>query len=258
MSLLSVNDLKVSLGGKPVLKGLSLDISAGEFVGLIGPNGAGKSTLLRSVLGFVAHQGGVSIGGRDASAMMARERAQQIAYLPQERDIAWPVSVEMLVMLGRFPHLGAFAAPGEADRAIADAAMRRMEVDGFRDRPATALSGGERARVLIARALAQDAPLLLADEPAAGLDPSHQITLMRTFAALAAEGHGVVASMHDLGIAARWCSRLILLDQGIVVADGAPRAVLTPERLRAVYRIEAFVGEAGGGPVLLPLDITAS
>jgi iron complex transport system ATP-binding protein len=255
VSLLSVSDLKVSLGGKPVLKGLSLEIGAGEFVGLIGPNGAGKSTLLRSVLGFVACQGRVAIGGQDATAMTARERARRIAYLPQERDIAWPVSVETLVMLGRFPHRGAFAAPGEADRAIADAAMRRMEVDGFRDRPATALSGGERARVLIARALAQDAPLLLADEPAAGLDPSHQITLMRTFASLAGEGRGVVASMHDLGFAARWCSRLILIDRGTVAADGAPRAVLTPERLRTVYHIEAFLGEAAGGPVMLPLDI---
>jgi iron complex transport system ATP-binding protein len=130
-----------------------------------------------------------------------------------------------------------------------------MEIHDFRDRPATELSGGEKARVLIARALAQDAPLLLADEPAAGLDPSHQITLMKTFSALAGEGHAVVASMHDLGLAARWCSRLILIDSGVIVADGPPRAVLTADRLRSVYDIDAYLGEAAGRPIVQPLDL---
>jgi iron complex transport system ATP-binding protein len=187
--------------------------------------------------------------------MPAHERARHIAYLPQERDIAWPVSVEMLVSLGRAPHRPAFAGLSAADTEVVDRVMRRMEVEAFRNRPATELSGGEKARVLIARALAQDAPLLLADEPTAGLDPSHQIGLMRIFAELAAEGHGVVASMHELGLAARWCSRLLLIDDGCIVADGTPRDVLTMERLRTVYGVETYLGEAAGGMIVQPLSI---
>lgn len=256
MSLLSVSDLRASLGGKPVLKGLSFDIGAGEFVGLIGPNGAGKSTLLRAALGLVHSEGHIAVGGREALSI--RERAHHIAYLPQERDIAWAVSVEMLVSLGRAPHGSAFASLSPEDIKVIGRAMRRMEIETFRDRPATELSGGEKARVLIARALAQDAPLLLADEPTAGLDPSHQITLMRTFAELASEGRAVVASMHDLGLAARWCSRLILLDHGVVVADGPPRTVLTAERLRSVYGVETYLGEAEGGMIVQPLNVAAA
>ena len=257
MSLLSISDLRASLGGKPVLKGLSFDIEAGEFVGLIGPNGAGKSTLLRAVLGLVRSQGQVAVAGQDTAVMTAQERAHHLAYLPQERDIAWPVSVEMLVSLGRAPHRPAFAGLTDRDAEIMDRAMRRMDVEAFRNRPVTELSGGEKARVLIARALAQDAPLLLADEPIAGLDPAHQIALMRVFAELAGEGRSVVASMHDLGLAARWCSRLLLLDRGVIVADGPPRAVLTARLLRSVYGVETYLGDAGDGMIVQPLDLSA-
>ena len=138
--------------------------------------------------------------------------------------------------------------------AVAEA-MRRADVEAFANRPATHLSGGEKARVLIARALAQEAPLLLADEPTAGLDPAHQIGLMRVFADLVRDGGSVVVSLHELGLAARWCTRLILLDRGAIVADGAPAEVLTPRRLRDVYGIQAFLGEAGGGMLLQPLDL---
>lgn len=256
MNLLSVSNLRVSLGGKPVLKDLSLDIAPGEFVGLIGPNGAGKSTLLRAALGLVRSEGRIAFDGSETLSI--RQRARHAAYLPQERDIAWAVSVEMLVSLGRAPHGSAFSRLGPNDTEVIDRAIRRMEIDAFRNRPATELSGGEKARVLIARALAQEAPLLLADEPTAGLDPSHQITLMRVFAELAREGRAVVASMHDLGLAARWCSRLVLLDQGVIIADGPPRAVLTVQRLRSVYGVETYLGEAAGGLVVQPLDIATA
>ena len=255
MSLLAATGLHVSLGGKPVLRGLDLAVGAGEFVGLIGPNGAGKSTLLRAVLGLLPFTGEILLDGEDTAAMRARQRAKKVAYLAQEREIAWAVPVETVVALGRAPHRPGFAAPTAADRAIVEEAMRRMDVTGFRHRIATELSGGEKARVLAARALAQDTPLLLADEPTAGLDPAHQIALMRVFGELAASGRGVVASLHDLGLAARWCSRLVLLDGGRIVADGRPGEVLTPQTLRAVYRIEAFFGEAGGAPVVHPLDL---
>ena len=254
-TLLSISGLSVRLGGKPVLNGIDLDVKAGEFVGLIGPNGAGKSTLLRAALGFLPHAGAILIDGVETAGMKVRARAGKVAYLAQDREIAWAVPVETVVALGRSPHRPGFAALSAADRAIVDEAMRRMDVAGFRGRIATELSGGEKARVLTARALAQDTPLLLADEPTAGLDPAHQIALMRCFAGLAAGGRSVVASLHDLGLAARWCSRLVLLDKGRIVADGPPSAVLTPETLRAVYGVEAFFGDAGGAPVVHPLDL---
>jgi len=255
MTLLAVHDLKVRLGAVQALDGVSFTVRPGEFVGLIGPNGAGKSTLLRAVLGLVPAQGEITMDGRAAAGMSARERAARIAYLAQEREIAWDVPVETVVALGRTPHRPAFAGLRDADREAIEQAMRRMEVDGFRQRPATELSGGEKARVLIARALAQDTPLLLADEPAAGLDPGHQIALMRLFAELAAEGRSVVASLHDLGLAARWCSRLVLLARGRIVADGAPKAVLTPQRVREIYGVTAFFDTAAGGNVVQPLDL---
>ena len=257
MTLLCASGLNVSLGAKPVLRGLDLSVAAGEFVGLIGPNGAGKSTLLRAVLGLLPFTGSILLDGDDTAAMKARRRALKVAYLAQEREIAWAVPAEMVVALGRFPHRPGFAALTERDRAIVDAAMRRMDVEAFRHRIATELSGGEKARVLAARALAQDTPLLLADEPTAGLDPAHQIALMRLFGSLAADSRSVVASLHDLGLAARWCSRLILLDKGRIVADGPPSGVLTPANLRTIYCVEAFFGEANGAPIVHPLDLAA-
>ena len=256
MTLLGVDGLRVSLGGKPVLHGLSFALREGEFVGLIGPNGAGKSTLLRASLGLLPAEGDVTIGGRPSSAMSAKQRAHHIAYLPQEREIGWSVSVETLVSLGRTARKSGLAGLDATDRVKIHEAMARMEVESFRQRAASELSGGEKARVLIARALAQDAPLLLADEPTAGLDPAYQIALMRLFRELAAEGRSVVASLHDLGLAARWCSRLILVDRGLIVADGAPRDVLTVERLRRVYGVDAYLGEADdGGMLVVPMDV---
>ncbi|WP_371746589.1 ABC transporter ATP-binding protein [Aminobacter sp. SR38] len=257
MMLLDVQDLRASLGGRPVLNGVSFSVMAGEFVGLIGPNGAGKSTLLRALLGLTPADGAIALGALAAAHVPARERARHMAYVAQEREIAWAVPVEMLVGLGRSPHRPSFASLALADRNAIDAAMRKMEVDSFRDRAATELSGGEKARVLIARALAQETPLLLADEPTSGLDPSHQITLMRLFADLASSGRSVVASLHDLGLAARWCTRLLLIDAGRIVADGPPDEVLTAQTLRDVYGVEAFFGKTAGGLVVQPLDLVA-
>lgn len=256
MTLLAVDGLRVSLGGKPVLHGMSFALREGEFVGLIGPNGAGKSTLLRASLGLLPAEGDVTIAGRPSASMSARQRARHIAYLPQEREIGWRVSVETLVSLSRTARKRGFAGLDPTDRAKISEAMVRMEIEGFGLRAASELSGGEKARVLIARALAQDAPLLLADEPTAGLDPAHQIALMSLFRDLALEGRGVVASLHDLGLAARWCSRLLLVDRGAIVADGAPRDVLTVERLRSVYGVDAHLGDAeDGGMLVIPIDV---
>lgn len=251
---LDLKSITVDRGGRRVLDGVSLSVGAGEFVGLVGPNGAGKSTLLRAVVGLLPAGGEIAFDGERLANLSAAERGRRMSYLPQEREVAWPVAVSELVMLGRTARLGPFAPPGQADHAAVARAVARMDVSAFAARPATELSGGEKARVLIARALAQETPLLLADEPTAALDPAHQIALMRVLAEFAAEGGTVVACLHDLGLAARWCDRIVLLEKGRVVADGRPLDALTPERLRDVYGVEAFFGDRNG-PVVQPLDL---
>ncbi|MEM8792493.1 MAG: ABC transporter ATP-binding protein [Pseudomonadota bacterium] len=248
MTALTLEDLSVELGGRPVLDGISLTVAPGECAGLIGPNGAGKSTLMRAALGLVPAEGSSSL-----AAMPRRERALAAAWLPQAREIAWGMTVEEIVALGRTPHRRPGAPLGPEDQAAIDRAMAEADVTDFSTRDATRLSGGEQARVLLARALAQDAPIILADEPVAGLDPAHQIAAMEVFAAHAGEGGAVVTALHDLGLAARWCTRLVLLDQGRIIADGAPEAVLTPQRLASVYGIAAHIAEASGGLVVQPL-----
>jgi len=250
MTDLILTDFAVARGPCDVLRDITLSVGAGEFVGLLGPNGAGKTTLMRGALGMMPHRGQSSL-----SALSVKERARRVAWLPQAREIGWPVSVADLVTLGRLPHLTRGQKPGDADRIAIDAALTRMGLDGFRTRIATQLSGGEQARVLIARALAQDTPLLMADEPAAGLDPAHQLGLMDTLAAEAARGRSVIASLHDLGLAARYCTRLVVLWQGGIAADGPPQSVLTPELLARVFQIRAYVRYTDDGPICQPLGV---
>ncbi|MFD0858145.1 ABC transporter ATP-binding protein [Roseovarius aquimarinus] len=252
MSLLSLERFGVALRGREIFRDVDLTIAPGEFVGLIGPNGAGKTTLMRAALGLIAAEGRSSL-----AEMAPRLRAKAAAWMPQAREIAWPVSVETLVMLGRVPHLGAGQRATAEDHAATDAAIERMGLAPLRQRAATRLSGGEAARALIARALAQETPLLMADEPTAGLDPAHQISTMETFAALAAQGKSCLVSLHDLGLAVRHCTRLVLLAPGGgLVADGAPAEVLTPERLDAVFGIEAAWRDGEGGPIFQPMRVT--
>jgi len=240
---LDLRDLTVRRGLCPVVDGVSLAVAPGEFVGLIGPNGAGKTTLMRAALGLMPFDGLSSL-----AALPPAARARAAAWLPQARDIAWPVSVADLVALGRLPH-----GPGGDGAAAVDRALRRMGLAAFRDRRATELSGGEQARVLIARALAQEAPVLMADEPIAGLDPAAQIAAMQVFAAEAAGGRAVLAALHDLGLAARHCTRLVVLSGGRLVADGPPRAVLVPEVLGPVFGIRAHLAETAEGLVFQPV-----
>ncbi|WP_444454915.1 ABC transporter ATP-binding protein [Rhodobacter capsulatus] len=240
MTLMQLENLTVTRSGRVTLHPASLRVDAGEFIGLIGPNGAGKSTLLRAGLGLIP-----ALGSSSLARLTPATRARAAAWLPQAREIAWGLRVAALVAL---------AQNGNATAPQVAAALTRMDVASLADRPATALSGGEQARVLIARALAQDTPLLLADEPIAGLDPAHQLACMRVFADLAAEGRAVIASAHDLGLAARFCTRLLVLHQGRIVADGPPRTVLTPDLLRKVFAIRCHLAETEAGLIVQPLE----
>lgn len=252
MTRLALTDFGVTRRKRAVLRGIDMAIGSGELVGIIGPNGAGKTTLMRAALGLIA-----STGQSSLAALSPRERGRAVAWLPQAREIAWAVDVETLVMLGRIPHLAAGQGPSDADLAAVDRALHRMDLSGFRGRTATRLSGGEQARVLIARALAQETPLLMADEPIAGLDPAHQIATMQTFLALAAEGRCVIVSLHDLGLAARHCTRLVVIDKGGIAADGPPGDVLTPALVRDTFGITAYVQATPDGLVFQPLEVVA-
>lgn len=250
MTGLTLQSLTVMRGDTPVVDRVTLSIGAGEFVGLIGANGAGKTSLMRAALGVLPATGHSSL-----AALPAKTRARAAAWLPQEHEIAWPMPVETVVALGRIPYLPLGTHPGPGDQAVIDAAITRMGLDGFRARIATRLSGGEQARVLIARALAQDAPMLMADEPIAGLDPAAQIATMQVFSQLAAEGRSVLAALHDLGLAVRHCTRLLLLHRGKLIADGSPADVLSPQNLEQTFGVSAFFRDTENGPVFQPLEV---
>lgn len=250
MTLLSLRAFGVKRGAKKILESVDLSVQAGEVVGLIGPNGAGKTTLMRAALGLIPATGTSSL-----AAMTARERGRTAAWMPQSREIAWPVDVETVVRLGRTPHRSTAQKLSATDADAVARAITRMGLDNYRHRTATQLSGGEQARVLIARALAQEAPLLMADEPTAGLDPAHQIATMRTFTALAREGRSVLVSLHDLGLAARHCTRLVILHNRGIAADGDPRDVLEPGLVRDVFGISAHFEMTPNGIVFQPLEV---
>jgi iron complex transport system ATP-binding protein len=250
MNVLTVKNLSVTLRSRPVIRDVSFEIKPGEFVGLLGPNGAGKTSLMRAALGLIRASGCSSL-----AEMPAADRARAVAWMPQSREIAWPVPVERLVMLGRLPHLPQGLRMPPEDQALVDRAISRMGLQDFRQRAASRLSGGEQARALIARALAQDTPLLMADEPAAGLDPAHQISTMEVFASLAAEGRSALVSLHDLGLAVRHCTRLILLAEGGILADGTPAEVLTPQLMARAFGISIWHESTAQGPVFQPLEV---
>jgi iron complex transport system ATP-binding protein len=252
---IAIENLNVELGGRPVLHGIDATFESGALIGVIGPNGAGKSTLARAILGLIPKtSGSIRVDGRPTEDIAKSELARTIAYLPQGQTLHWPLTVERLVALGRLPHLGPLSRIEKADQDAVERAMERAEVGSLRTRIATELSGGERARALIARALAVEAPALIADEPLASLDPGHQLDVMNLLKAEARNGSLTIAVLHDLTMAARFCDRLLLVSEGRLVADDAPAAVLTPENLSRVYGVNAWIGEADGAPLLVPLQ----
>jgi len=254
---LAAANIEVSYEARAAVRATTIALAPGELIALVGPNGAGKSTLLRALAGLVAHRGAVTWRGAALAELDGRTRARTVAYLPQDPPVHWPLAVRELVALGRLPHRAYGADENEADVAAVTAAMRQTDTLEFAARSVSRLSVGERARVLLARALAVEAPVLLADEPIAMLDPYHQLDVLGTLRAYAAgrDGSGsrvVVVVLHDLGLAARFCHRVLVMDGGAIVADGPPDAALGAQVIRSHYRVEPFIASHEGEPLIVP------
>jgi iron complex transport system ATP-binding protein len=253
MNLLEAHGLQVSIGGRSIIRGIDVALRAGEVLGLIGANGSGKSTLLRALSAHWAYDAGrILLLGRPLLNWASGDRARRLAYLPQRREIHAPLKVREVVALGRVPHGGPWSRPSDEDVAAVERAMEITGVTHLRDSVATALSGGEQVRVLLARALCTQAPVLLADEPTSGLDPHFQIQVMRVLRARAAGGTGILVTLHDLALSSRFCDRLLLLHRGECVAEGVPARVLSAANLARAYGIEARSFIADGLEVLIP------
>jgi len=253
MNLLHAIDISVTLDQRLILDGVNLQLRRGECVGLIGPNGAGKTTLLRVLARLQAtSHGKVLLDDKSTDVIPAPQFAKQVAYLEQGAPAHWPLRVDTVVALGRLPHLSWWQRPGAADQAAIERAMVLAEVDYLHERIVTTLSGGERLRVMLARVFAAQPELILADEPVAALDPYHQLHVMELLRDHARRGGAVIAVLHDLNLAARFCDRLILLSGGKLVCAGDARAVLDAEHLRQVYGVEARVLEDGGEYAVVP------
>ena len=241
MGLLSVDNLTVRLDGHTILSDLGFDLAAGTWVGLLGPNGSGKTTLLRAIGAHVPFTGEVVLDGRPVEAWAAAERARRVATVQQAPSLTFDFTVEDLVLLGRTPHRGWMQRYQSYDRERVRDALRRVDLEGFADRSVLSLSGGERQRVFLAQALVQEADLLLLDEPTAHLDVQYQFSVLEEVQALVAAGRTVITVFHDLERAARYAERLLILDDGRLVADGSPAAVLTPDCIADVFGMESQV-----------------
>ena len=254
MSDLSVKNISLKINGNVILQDVSTSFKAGELVGLIGPNGAGKSSLIKAILGLVDYEGGaISYDGTPHGDMTLRQRAKILSYYAQGAPVHWPLTVETIVALGRLPHMTPWRKLSEQDAAIVQKALEETDTSYLKDRAVTTLSGGERARVLLARVLATDAKFLMADEPTASLDPAHQLQIMGILKAQAANNKGVCVVLHDLSLAARYCDRLILLHKGHLVADGIPEDVLSDKRLEEVFDIKVSRWNDGENSFISPI-----
>ncbi len=238
----NVEGLRFSYNGKNVLKGLDLPVREGEFLGVVGPNGSGKTTLLKNIGGVLEPDGGmVYLEGREIPRIPIKEIATKVAALQQETTVGFDFTVREVVEMGRFPHLDRFERHSDGDLRAVERAIEVTDLNDFTDRYVNQLSGGEKQRVFLALALAQEPELLLLDEPTASLDINYQIKIMETVQSLQSEGLTVVAAIHDLNLAAQYNDRVALLDGGKVKVIGEPREVLTKENIADVFGVEVEV-----------------
>jgi len=239
---LIVDRLEVTLSGRKVLDDVNAILRPGRVTAILGPNGAGKSTLIRATAALIAPSAGaVRLGDRDVIALDPRERARRIGYLPQDARVHWNIAASDVVALGRAPHRAPFAGPDAKDAAAVARAMASTETSHLAHRPVNELSGGERARVLLARVLAGEPDWLLADEPLAGLDPRHQFDILDRLSDVARQGRGVAIVLHDLLHAGRVADDVLLLKDGAILASGEAGSVLTPGNLRTAFDIDVSV-----------------
>jgi len=250
---LTAQGVNVRLSGRVVLRDISLALPAGHLVALVGPNGAGKTTLLRALAGLVPSDGAIMVDGDALSSLGLRERARRFAYLPQGHIVHWPLPACDIVALGRYPHGATDPArltPKDADAVLR--AMQATDVVDFAARRVTELSGGERSRVALARVLAVEAQVVLADEPTSSLDPRHQIDVMKTLRSAADRGTLVMVVTHDLGLAARFADTVMVLSEGRLVSQGAPREALSEQVMADVFRVSAFRADYQREAVIVP------
>ena len=256
--MLVVENLHFAYNSAPVLQGLDMEVHEGEMVGVVGPNGSGKTTLLRLISGVLQPSAGrIRVNASALEELPSSQRAKLVSVVPQNPTLPLGFTVLELVLMGRNPHLGLLQWEGRRDLEIAAHAMQLTDSDHLAQRDLTTLSGGERQRAVVAMALAQEAPVLLLDEPTASLDLPHQTGVMDMVRSVQEErGGAVVVAMHDLTLAAQYCDRLVMLADGSSYADGPPGVVLTTENISQVYGAEVLVvpHPVGGTPVVLPLS----
>lgn len=252
--LLQAQAASLSRQGRAILSDIDLTLHSGEVLGIIGANGAGKSSLLQALGGQLPLASGrILLEGKALSDWPERERAQLMALLAQSRELHWPMAVESVVALGRQPWQSGAARLSAEDQNLCEQAMQQAGVLNLREQSCDQLSGGELARVLLARALAVNARILLADEPIAGLDPYYQLSVMQVLKAQAQAGRGVVVVLHDLNLAARFCDRLLLLHHGRILCGGRPELVLQQDNLAHAFHIETRRVGDGSTSIIVPV-----